>query len=88
MWRGVRVVLGITLLLLILIILISPYVDLPPVTLRAWHTALSVIALIACGMAIASIGETVRRPAWWSEVLKRCDVAERGQSGANFVLRC
>ncbi len=62
---GMRVFFCFALLLLLVLIVISPYVDLPPTTLRAWQRSIALVTLLVCALAIARGGS-----APWKRVMR------------------
>jgi hypothetical protein len=62
MWAAVRVLVGMLLVLLIVVIVVSPYVDLPLSTLGAQPAALLLLSTVAMAWAVvAAICRPVHR---------------------------
>jgi hypothetical protein len=62
MWGVLRVIFGVALVLLILVLVVSPYVDLPLATLRARQIAHRILGLfITCWTALAALAGQVFR---------------------------
>jgi hypothetical protein len=59
MWAAVRLCIGIMLVLLIVVVVVSPYVDLPLTTVGAQQATLHLLAIISLCSAIA-IGQHLR----------------------------
>jgi threonine/homoserine/homoserine lactone efflux protein len=90
MWERLRVIFGVALVLLILVIVVSPYVDLPFTTLRARQMALRVVGLfVVCWIAIAGTRQVfhpAERPD--SQELKLHSHAGRYLLGLTCALLC
>ncbi len=91
MRAGIRVFLCLGLLLLIGLMVLSPYADLPPTTLRVWQAAILLIAVVTCwaatiaGTASAMLFQRVR---WCGQLFGSGSDAGHEQLRATLPLRC
>lgn len=70
MWVRLRAIFVILLVCLIVLIVVSPYVDLPLTNLRARQALLSILTVLACcGAAAASWRDLRRAACLWTEQL-------------------
>jgi hypothetical protein len=89
MWAMVRMLVGTVLVLLIVVIVVSPYVDLPLSTLGALGAARSLLSMLAMAWAVvAGIWPVHRGEAQLCQHHFSPGVTERGLLDLNCVLLC
>jgi uncharacterized membrane protein YbhN (UPF0104 family) len=89
MWVALRATFGILLVCLIVVIVVSPYVDLPQTTLRARQAAILILGVLAlCSAAAASWHERWRAERLWTEELDWRGLHHRHLLGRTCVLLC
>lgn len=86
---ALRATFGTLLVCLIVVIVVSPYVDLPQTTLRAPQAAIRILMVLAFGWAAAA-GWHERRPAerFCAEELDLRGLHDRSMLGRTVVLLC
>ncbi|MGB9105521.1 MAG: hypothetical protein WCC59_12240 [Terriglobales bacterium] len=89
MWVALRATFGILLACLIVVIVVSPYVDLPQTTLRARQAAIRILGVLAlCWAAVAGRHERRRSERVSSQELDLRGLHDRHPLGLACVLLC
>ena len=89
MWVALRATFGILLVCLIVVTVVSPYVDLPQTTLRARQAAIRILGVLAlCWAATAGWHEWRRAERVLSQELDLRGLHDRHLLGRTCVLLC
>lgn len=84
-----RVYISISLVLLIVVIAVCPFFDLPLTTVRAQQAALNLLTIVSLCWVAAAIWQQLRfAERWWTRGLDVRELDDRRLLGMSCALRC